>query len=177
MEKKISTPAEFLCKGFPNELALFINYTKGLKFEERPDYKYLRGLLTQARKANKIEIDGTYDWTSKTTTQNLILDVNEKVEKSEIKVEHVKHKKEEAINQALNSFQLNGVVGGGLLKSGQVSQNGMRKDKDVKEVPKSLNKNGQINSAKNQNNILSSVGLETLVSTKITMPKISVIRK
>jgi hypothetical protein len=32
MEKKISTPAEFLCKGFPNELALFINYAKGLKF-------------------------------------------------------------------------------------------------------------------------------------------------
>lgn len=32
MEKKISTPAEFLTKGFPNELAIFINYAKGLKF-------------------------------------------------------------------------------------------------------------------------------------------------
>jgi intein/homing endonuclease len=32
MEKKISTPAEFLVKGFPNELAVFINYAKGLKF-------------------------------------------------------------------------------------------------------------------------------------------------
>ena len=106
-------------------------------------------------------MDGVYDWASKATTQNLVLDVSEKVEKnSEIKVEHVKHKKEEAINQALNSFQLNGVVGGGLLKSGQVSQNGTRKEKDLKDVPKSLNKNGQINnSAKNQNNILSSVGL------------------
>jgi casein kinase 1 len=33
MEKKISTPAEFLTKGFPNELSTFINYAKGLKFE------------------------------------------------------------------------------------------------------------------------------------------------
>jgi len=47
----------------------------------------------------------------------------------------------------------------------------------MKEVAKSLNKTGQVIGAKNQNNLLSSVGLETLVSTKITMPKISVIRK
>lgn len=33
MEKKMSTPAEFLCKGFPGELANFINYAKSLKFE------------------------------------------------------------------------------------------------------------------------------------------------
>ena len=33
LEKKMSTPAEVLCKGFPNELAVFINYAKGLKFE------------------------------------------------------------------------------------------------------------------------------------------------
>lgn len=33
MEKKIATPAEFLCQGYPNELAVFINYAKNLKFE------------------------------------------------------------------------------------------------------------------------------------------------
>ena len=33
MEKKISTPAQFLAKGFPNELAAFINYAKELKFD------------------------------------------------------------------------------------------------------------------------------------------------
>jgi hypothetical protein len=73
MEKKISTPAEFLCKGFPNELATFINYAKGLKFEEKPDYKYLKNLLITARKANKIENDGIYDWTNKITTTSLSL--------------------------------------------------------------------------------------------------------
>lgn len=33
MEKKKSTPAEVLCKGFPPELATFVNYVKALKFE------------------------------------------------------------------------------------------------------------------------------------------------
>ncbi len=32
MDKKISTPAEVLCKGFPQELAVFINYARNLKF-------------------------------------------------------------------------------------------------------------------------------------------------
>jgi hypothetical protein len=68
MEKKISTPAEILCKGFPNELATFINYAKGLKFEEKPDYKYLKELLASARKANKIEMDYYYDWTVKSSS-------------------------------------------------------------------------------------------------------------
>lgn len=66
-------------------------------------------------------------------------------------MEHVKHAKEEAMNHALNSFQLNG---GSIIKSGQQSQNGPRKT----EPGKSLNKSGQI-SVKNQNTILSSVGL------------------
>lgn len=34
------------------------------------------------------------------------------------------------MNQALNSYQMNtGIVGGGLLKSGQISQSGTRKEK------------------------------------------------
>ena len=66
--------------------------------------------------------------------------------------------------------------GGSLIKPNQQSQNGTRKEV-VKDVTKSLNKTNQIISNKTQNNILSSVGLETLVSTKITMPKISVVRK
>ena len=99
-------------------------------------------------------MDYVYDWASKVSTKNVDLDVRheEKVEKSaeQQKVEHVKHKKEEAINQALNTFQLNG---GSLIKPGQ-SQTGTKKDgKDNK----SLNKSGQVSRA--NNNILSSVGL------------------
>ena len=54
MDKKISTPPEILCKGFPNELTNFINYARNLKFEEKPDYAYLKNLIKTAMKSNNI---------------------------------------------------------------------------------------------------------------------------
>ena len=45
MEKKLQIPTEMLCHGLPEEFILFINYTKSLKFEDRPDYDYIRGLF------------------------------------------------------------------------------------------------------------------------------------
>ena len=102
-------------------------------------------------------MDYVYDWSSKVSNNQINLEVRqeEKVEKNDekAKIQHVKHKKQEAINQALNTFQLNG---GSLIKSGkEASQNGTKKD--GKQVTKSLNKSGQV--SRNTNNILSSVGL------------------
>ena len=45
MEKKLQIPTEMLCHGLPGEFALFINYSKSLRFEDRPDYDYIRGLF------------------------------------------------------------------------------------------------------------------------------------
>jgi serine/threonine protein kinase len=45
MEKKMSTPVDVLCKGFPQEFITYINYAKNLKFEDKPDYLYLRKLF------------------------------------------------------------------------------------------------------------------------------------
>ena len=45
MEKKLQIPTEMLCHGLPEEFALFINYSKSLRFEDRPDYDYIRGLF------------------------------------------------------------------------------------------------------------------------------------
>ena len=36
--KKAVTSVEDLCKGFPKEFEPFLNYTRKLKFEEKPDY-------------------------------------------------------------------------------------------------------------------------------------------
>ncbi len=44
-EKKVKTPFEALCKGFPSELVLYFQYTRSLRFEDRPDYAYLRRML------------------------------------------------------------------------------------------------------------------------------------
>ena len=45
MEKKLQIPTEILCYGLPEEIIYYLNYTKSLRFEDRPDYDYLRGLF------------------------------------------------------------------------------------------------------------------------------------
>ena len=44
-EKKMSTPVEQLCKGFPQEFATYLNYVRALRFDDKPDYGYLRKLF------------------------------------------------------------------------------------------------------------------------------------
>ena len=70
MEKKLATPAEILCKGYPNEMVNFINYSRNLKFEDKPDYTYLKNLLKSAMKENNLDMDFVYDWSKK--SQNKI---------------------------------------------------------------------------------------------------------
>ena len=65
MEKKLATPAEVLCKGYPTELAAFINYARNMKFEEKPDYAYLKNLIKSAMKTSNLEMDFVYDWSKK----------------------------------------------------------------------------------------------------------------
>ncbi|CAD8110671.1 unnamed protein product [Paramecium primaurelia] len=62
MEKKLETSSDVLCKGFPIELSQYLNYCKHLKFEEKPDYLYLRGLFKDAFKKIGFELDQKYDW-------------------------------------------------------------------------------------------------------------------
>ena len=62
LQKKKSTSAEDLCKGFPNEFCEYINYTRNLEFEADPDYKFLRGLLTTVLEKQKFQYDFHYDW-------------------------------------------------------------------------------------------------------------------
>lgn len=44
-EKKMATPVEVLCKGFPMEFATYFQYCRSLRFDDKPDYSYLRKLL------------------------------------------------------------------------------------------------------------------------------------
>lgn len=62
-EKKMSTPIEVLCKGFPAEFSMYLNYCRSLRFEEQPDYMYLRQLFRILFRTLNHQYDYIYDWT------------------------------------------------------------------------------------------------------------------
>ena len=62
-EKKMSTPVEVLCKGSPAEFAMYLNYCRGLRFDEAPDYMYLRQLFRILFRTLNYQYDYVFDWT------------------------------------------------------------------------------------------------------------------
>jgi len=62
-EKKMSTPVEILCKGFPAEFATYLNYARSLRFDDKPDYAYLRKLFKDLFIRENYQYDYIFDWT------------------------------------------------------------------------------------------------------------------
>jgi len=62
-EKKMSTPIEVLCKSYPAEFAMYLNYCRGLRFDEAPDYMYLRQLFRILFRTLNYNYDYVFDWT------------------------------------------------------------------------------------------------------------------
>ncbi|KAL2516366.1 casein kinase 1-like protein 2 [Forsythia ovata] len=44
-EKKVSTSIEALCRGYPSEFASYFHYCRSLRFDDKPDYAYLKRIL------------------------------------------------------------------------------------------------------------------------------------
>ncbi|KAH7111627.1 kinase-like domain-containing protein [Dactylonectria macrodidyma] len=63
MEKKMTTPTEVLCRGFPNEFAIYLNYTRSLRFDDKPDYSYLRKIFRDLFVREGFQQDYVFDWT------------------------------------------------------------------------------------------------------------------
>ncbi len=53
-EKKMSTKTETLCEGLPDCFKQYVDYSKNLKFTDKPDYDYLSSLFTNYAKNNNI---------------------------------------------------------------------------------------------------------------------------
>jgi len=68
----MATPVEVLCKGFPSEFATYLNYTKSLRFDDKPDYAYLRKLLRDLFIREGYEYDCIFDWTIKQDILNQV---------------------------------------------------------------------------------------------------------
>jgi len=52
-----------LLQGYPSEFAMYLNYCRGLRFEEAPDYMYLRQLFRILFRTLNHQYDYVFDWT------------------------------------------------------------------------------------------------------------------
>ncbi|KAF5402904.1 Casein kinase I delta [Paragonimus heterotremus] len=61
-EKKMETPVEVLCEGYPVEMAAYLNFCRGLHFDNRPDYSYLRNLFRSLYHREGFTFECVFDW-------------------------------------------------------------------------------------------------------------------
>ncbi|KAG7879787.1 hypothetical protein KL905_001281 [Ogataea polymorpha] len=63
LEKKMATPAEVLARGLPLEFRHYLNYVRALRFDDKPDYIYLRKIFRQLFIREGYLYDSIFDWT------------------------------------------------------------------------------------------------------------------
>ena len=77
MEIKISTSINIMGKDCPEEFELFLNYVRELKFDEKPDYSFLKELLRNVAQKEKIFYDFyNYDWVTLKNINDVVLILN-----------------------------------------------------------------------------------------------------
>ena len=62
MEKKLSVNINILCKDLPMEFSVYLKYVRNLRFDERPDYDFLKNLFIERLYSLYTE-KFYYDWT------------------------------------------------------------------------------------------------------------------
>ncbi|XP_010033765.2 casein kinase 1-like protein 2 [Eucalyptus grandis] len=62
-EKKVSTSIEALCRGYPSEFASYFHYCRSLRFDDKPDYTYLKRLFRDLFIREGFQFDYVFDWT------------------------------------------------------------------------------------------------------------------
>uniref|UniRef100_A0A0C9RN82 non-specific serine/threonine protein kinase n=1 Tax=Wollemia nobilis TaxID=56998 RepID=A0A0C9RN82_9CONI len=62
-EKKVATPIEVLCKSYPSEFASYFHYCRSLRFDDKPDYAYLKRIFRDLFIREGFQFDYVFDWT------------------------------------------------------------------------------------------------------------------
>eukprot|EP00249_Psilotum_nudum_P014178 c24702_g1_i4 orf=665-2104(-) len=62
-ERKLSTPIEVLCKSYPSEFASYFHYCRSLRFDDKPDYAYLKRIFRDLFIREGFQFDYVFDWT------------------------------------------------------------------------------------------------------------------
>ncbi|KAG7289860.1 hypothetical protein NEMBOFW57_006237 [Staphylotrichum longicolle] len=61
-DKKMTTPTDVLCSGVPDELAMYLEYSLSLRFDDKPDYEYLRRIFRDLFVREGFQRDYVFDW-------------------------------------------------------------------------------------------------------------------
>jgi len=59
----MNTPIEVLCKGYPAEFRAYFEYCRALRFDDKPDYAYLKRLFKELFFRKGFQFDAMFDWT------------------------------------------------------------------------------------------------------------------
>ncbi|GAB4837980.1 Casein kinase 1-like protein 2 [Ancistrocladus abbreviatus] len=62
-EKKVSTSIDALCRGYPSEFASYFHYCRSLRFDDKPDYGYLKRIFRDLFIREGFQFDYVFDWT------------------------------------------------------------------------------------------------------------------
>mmetsp|Transcript_63408 Transcript_63408/g.200316 ORF Transcript_63408/g.200316 Transcript_63408/m.200316 type:complete len:450 (-) Transcript_63408:204-1553(-) len=72
MESKKNTPVDILCKNYPAVFSAYLNYCRALRFNDRPDYAYLRRLFKDLFMREGFVSDGLFDWSQPAAPSNSV---------------------------------------------------------------------------------------------------------
>lgn len=62
-ERKMSTTIEGLCRTYPNEFSSYFHYCRSLRFDDKPDYIYLKRIFRDLFIREGFQFDYVFDWT------------------------------------------------------------------------------------------------------------------
>ncbi|CAN4098524.1 unnamed protein product [Withania somnifera] len=74
-EKKVSTSIETLCRGYPAEFASYFHYCRSLRFDDKPDYAYLKRIFRDVFIREGFQFDYVFDWTILKYQQSLLANI------------------------------------------------------------------------------------------------------
>ena len=182
LSEKLNISLDELCEGLPEEIKEFIKYAKELKFDQQPDYYYLKNLLLKAATKHGIDINKVkYDWDIKIeeinklreekikkenedemkkeknengNEKNIIIKVNKKKNKEKIIEEKVEEKKEDENNKEEKEEKDT--------KNEDIKEEKITKDEEVKDE-KEMKKEEEIKGEK-ENGRINEVGNEKLIN-------------
>ena len=91
---------EVLCENLPKEFCYYLKYVKNLKFEEDPDYNYLRWLFLNILESMQYKNDLLFSWNLKVKKQ-----LNKSLSMNNIKLNYLSRRKESSHKRILKYIQ------------------------------------------------------------------------